>query len=429
MIHTARVGPDLRVSTRMLAAISQRGKFGAQLGWRVDMARATRSLAGTGLGRSAAAPTPAEEWNAFHRHVWRLAADAVGAEIEDLGSGFLELRRRGRRTTVWRSRVMLGDPVTLRMSLDKALQHQRFEAAGLPVAPHLEFSAANLEPAFEFVRRASRPCVIKPAAGTDGGQGVTCGILTADDVARACLPARRWDNRLLVEHQVAGDEYRLLLLDGELLDVVCRRPPVLVADGRSSVSALIRDENRRRSAGRGRAGLRLLDIDLDCLLTLRAAGLSLRSVPPAGAKVAVKSTANTNGAADNVTVREVSPDLVAEAMLAAATMGVRLAGVEIITKSANQSLREAGGAIVEVNGTPGLQYHYLVADPEHATPVAVPLLERLLAEGTPIDSQRNVERNVRRDREDLRLRPGPLPGPVPRAPVVARPSRRRTTVP
>jgi hypothetical protein len=32
-----------------------------------------------------------------------------------------------------------------------------------------------------------------------------------------------------------------------------------------------------------------------------------------------------------------------------------------------------------VNGTPGLHHHYLVADAERATRVAIPVLERLLS--------------------------------------------------
>jgi len=36
--------------------------------------------------------------------------------------------------------------------------------------------------------------------------------------------------------------------------------------------------------------------------------------------------------------------------------------------------------IIEVNGTPGLHYHYQVADEASATPVAVPILRRLLEE-------------------------------------------------
>lgn len=366
-------------ATRLVAALSAKGRLGAELGWRLDIARSTKSMAATGFWHLGTEVDLADEWNAFHRRIWQEAADAVAGELQELGSGFLELSRGGRRTFVWQSRVMLDDPVTLRMALDKSLGHRRFRDAGLPVAEHLEFSAGDLRPALDFLGAAPGACVVKPAAGTAGGHGVTCGILCADDLIRACVRARR-NGRLLIERQVAGDEYRLLFLDGELLDVLHRRPPVLMGDGCSTVSALIDQENRRRSRSHGQAGLRLLDVDLDCVLSLRAAGLSLRSIPPAGAPVRVKSTANANAPGDNSTLTEVARTLRDDAALAASLIGVRLAAVEVITPDPSCSLRRAGGVVVEVNGTPGLQYHYLVADPAHATPVAIPVLERLLTD-------------------------------------------------
>jgi cyanophycin synthetase len=72
--------------------------------------------------------------------------------------------------------------------------------------------------------------------------------------------------------------------------------------------------------------------------------------------------------------------LVAEAREAAAQVGVRLAGVDLITSDLGRCLKESGGVIIEVNGTPGLHYHYQVADEANATLVAVPILRRLLEE-------------------------------------------------
>jgi cyanophycin synthetase len=59
-------------------------------------------------------------------------------------------------------------------------------------------------------------------------------------------------------------------------------------------------------------------------------------------------------------------------------VGLRLAGVDLVAPSLDGSLAETGGVVLEVNCTPGLHHHYLVADPEGATRVAVPILERLL---------------------------------------------------
>ena len=45
------------------------------------------------------------------------------------------------------------------------------------------------------------------------------------DLTRATWRASRLTSRLLIERQVAGEVLRLLFLDGELLDVVLRKPP------------------------------------------------------------------------------------------------------------------------------------------------------------------------------------------------------------
>ena len=72
------------------------------------------------------------------------------------------------------------------------------------------------------------------------------------------------------------------------------------------------------------------------------------------------------------------PGLVEACRRAAAAVGLRLAGVDVITPDASQPLESAGGVVAEVNGTPGIHHHYHVADTAKATPVAVPILERVL---------------------------------------------------
>ena len=104
--------------------------------------------------------------------------------------------------------------------------------------------------------------------------------------------------------------YRLLFLDGRLVDTVRRRAPTVTGDGRSSVLDLILAENRRRlHAERPRS---LMTLDLDSILSLEAQGMSASSVPAAGQVVAVKSTSSDNGERDNHTIRDVSPAVVEE---------------------------------------------------------------------------------------------------------------------
>jgi cyanophycin synthetase len=198
------------------------------------------------------------------------------------------------------------------------------------------------------------------------------------------LLASRHDSHLVVESKADGHVYRLLFLDGELLDVVRRHPPRVTGDGVSTIRALIRAENRRRLEAEGEAGLPLITANLDMLLTLEHDRMSLSTVPARDDRVAVKTVTNQGGPGDNETVREpVSPDLVEDARRAAAAVGVRLAGVDLITPALDRSLREAGGVVIEVNGGPGLHHHYHVRDRAAATPVCVPVLEHLLSSPVP----------------------------------------------
>jgi cyanophycin synthetase len=174
--------------------------------------------------------------------------------------------------------------------------------------------------------------------------------------------------------------YRFLYLDGALLDAVRKLPPSVVGDGQSSIEELVRQENRRRLDARGSAGFSMLKLDLDALFTLAAAGLTAASIPAASARVTVKAVTNQNRIEDNESVPrgEVADELVAEGAAAAAAVGLRLAGVDLVTTDIRASLRSSGGRVIEVNGMPGLNHHYNVKDPTNAVAVAVPILGTLL---------------------------------------------------
>ena len=93
----------------------------------------------------------------------------------------------------------------------------------------------------------------------------------------------------------------------------------------------------------------------------------------------LKSVVNDNRGDDNLAVDRLSADIVAVGARAAEAVGVRLAGVDVITPDPTMSLEEAGGVVIEVNTTPGYYYHYHKRDGR--VPVATLILERLVKAG------------------------------------------------
>ena len=249
-------------------------------------------------------------------------------------------------------------------------------ARGIQIPAYAEFGHTDLATGLRFMAEANGPCVVKPAGGGRGGAAVTGCVTNEIDLARASLSAARLGTRLLIERQIPGDMYRLLFLDGELVDVVLRLTPHLTGDGRSTVLELVMKENERRlEVALPQA---LITIDLDCIFTLAAAGRSLSTVPAAGERIQVKSASSENGEDENHTIHAFAQEVIEESAEAVRAVGLRLAGVDVVTPDIMRPLAEAGGTIIEVNGTPGFQYHYTVADPIGATRITIPILERVL---------------------------------------------------
>jgi cyanophycin synthetase len=320
--------------------------------------------------------------DAVYERIWREAAMLAGTELTRLPYGFLELRRGRSCARVYQHLVPLDDPVALRLALDRSVTATLLRGADVSVVayrvlPDRSFDAEGL------LRELGAPLVAKPARGSAGGIGVTTGIATARQLKRAVARARRFGGLAVVEPELAGDVFRFLFLDGRLLDVVRRRPPSIVGDGRSSIAKLVVAENRRRGAAGGSAGVEPLTIDDDCLVTLGRSGRSPWTRLPRGAALAVKTVTNQNRPADNETYTgAVSAETLAACRRAVDALGLRLAGIDLVTTDPARPLGETGGAVIEVNGTPGLHHHYLVSDPEAATRIAVPVLEAALAERT-----------------------------------------------
>jgi D-alanine-D-alanine ligase-like ATP-grasp enzyme len=297
---------------------------------------------------------PHDREQAVYEYIWRDAADALGVEMVNEGDGTFSFDDG--RARVRSLNTPLDGSDTIDYSLNKPAVATKLAALGIPVPAHHEFRARELHSAIRFLAEHDGPCVVKPADGF-GGHGA----------------------RLIIECQVPGDLYRLLFLDGLLLDVVRRLPAHVTGDGASSVIELIAGENLRRVRAGGFAGLTLIRPDLDCILALRAVGLRPKHIPSEGMRFAVRTSNGDGGDSDTETIDVRACDaIVGEAAAACAAVGARLAGVDVATSDLSRDLRTSGGAVIEVNIPPGLQFHYLVADRSRAVHVAIPILRRLL---------------------------------------------------
>jgi cyanophycin synthetase len=294
----------------------------------------------------------------YYRSVWRAASEATGISAKIGDNGVIEMRRGELCLTTRDNVTQLEDPNALLRADDKQVTHRLLSRGGIPVPRHVVVNLGEYDRALSHLLSQGGPVVVKPAASTGGGAGVTTNVFTAAQLRSAMARSRTFCRDILIEQQIEGDCYRILLMDGKHIDSVLRLPPTVVGDGRSTVRQLLRRENERRLEQGAERSQVLIGVDRDVTNTLARQGLGLWSRPASGAVVRLKQAVNENALQENAPAGGLlCRDIIETARKAAELVGVRLAGVDVVCRDPSIPLRASGGAIVEVNTHPGLYYH------------------------------------------------------------------------
>ncbi len=285
-------------------------------------------------------------------------------------------RQRRIRASVTGATALIGAELAANKDAAKSL----LADVGLPVPRgHVVRSA---DEAHGAASKLGWPVVVKPLDGNQG-RGVSTGVATPDRLADAFTRAAAISRRVIVEQQLPGTDHRILVVAGEVVAVAERVPAAVIGDGHQSIEALIETTNRDPRRGVGHEAV-LTRIRIDAVLEdyLTRSGRSLTTVPARGERVELRGTANlsTGGTAIDRT-DEIHPDNAAIAVQAAATIGLDVAGIDMMAPDIARSVAETGGGIVEVNAAPGLRMH--IAPSEGiARDVAKPIIASLLPKGS-----------------------------------------------
>jgi cyanophycin synthetase len=267
--------------------------------------------------------------------------------------------------------------VAVELQKSKILGNHALAAAGLPTPKAV--IARSAEHAAEAARSIGYPVVLKPNS-LGKGVGVLVGLTTDQEVRAAFQEVERHGGGVTVEKYIAGDDHRILVVDGKFTAAAQRLPARVIGDGRSSVRQLVETANRDPRRGKGYTALmNVIVVDTESTRLLRLAGMTVESVPAEGQVVELKRTANlsSGGTAIDVT-DEIHPDNIAMAERAARVIGLRIAGVDYLTPDISRSHLEVGGAICEINAAVGLRPH-LVSNP--GRDILNPILEQLFPKG------------------------------------------------
>lgn len=271
--------------------------------------------------------------------------------------------------------------IAVELASDKEETNKILGALGLPV-PRQEL-VQSADAAWRAARRLGGPVVLKPYNGNHG-RGITINVTEEDEVRAGFEAAREHSRSVIVETYLAGDDHRLLVVNGELVAATRRTPGHVVGDGKSTVAQLVEVVNSdpRRGVGHEKV-LTKLKLDREAELMLERAGYTADSIPKDGETVPLRSTANlsTGGTATDVT-DVIHPDNRAMAERAVRAVGLDVGGVDFLSTNIAESYKSIGGGICEVNAAPGFRMHIA---PSEGTPrdAAGPVIDMLFPTGAP----------------------------------------------
>jgi cyanophycin synthetase len=259
---------------------------------------------------------------------------------------------------VWATVTSSTSNIAVDIAANKELTNRLLQEVGIPVPRGTV--VRNVDDAVRQARRIGFPVVIKPLDGNHG-RGV-CINLKDEDEIRQFYPVAAEESRagtVVVESYITGRDYRILVVSNQLVAVAERVPAHVVGDGIHTVSQLIEITNAdpRRGVGHEKV-LTRITVDTQALETLERQGVRLDDIPAEGQVVQLKQTGNMSTGGTSIDrTDDIHPDNAELARQAAMVVGLDIAGIDFIAPDISSSVRQTGGAIVEVNAGPGFRMH------------------------------------------------------------------------
>ena len=295
--------------------------------------------------------------------VWQKAARDVGAKVvmtTHYGWAGQVIYKSGVTRYFRRAHLDLNPAGATEIARYKCYSTWFLEKMGFPIIKGMSFfedkfgqqlgSDRDIHAAYRYAKSIGFPVVVKPNS-KNAGQGVA-KVDNKRDFYECMRQVFKLDTVGLVQELVTGRDYRVVVLDNEVISAYERRPLEVTGDGESTVQELI--EAKRRTARKINRAMGLALGDYRLLINLRREKLTLDSVVPRGKTLPLLINANitTGGDAYDV-LKDVHPEWKKIAVDVTRKSGLRICGIDLMIRG---DIKDRPGKywIIEVNPSPGL---------------------------------------------------------------------------
>ncbi len=197
----------------------------------------------------------------------------------------------------------------------------------------------EIEDALKYFASLGTTAFVKPLTGSRGD--FAQAIYNEAALKAYIAEVSRYYDSILMQPLVSGDEYRIFLLDDEVLYAARKHPPFLLGDGKRSIRELLIAHN---------AALQTRGLSAAAMDTERDDGLD--RILPKGERWELPGRMNLSAGGKMVLEAAPSQALSTAARNAARALGLRVAAVDLFT---NMSGNPDATAVIEVNSNPSIR--------------------------------------------------------------------------
>ncbi len=302
------------------------------------------------------------------------AATKRGIPFRRLNAGSLVQLGEGKfQRRIWTAETDATSAIAEQIAQDKDLTKAFLSSVGVPVP--LGRIVSSAEDAWAAALEIGFPVAVKPR-DANHGRGISLDLTNKPAILEAYDFAQR-EGDVLVERYAHGSAYRLLVVGDRLIAAARGEQEVVIGDGKLSIVELVEKVNQDPLRGENYTDpLGTLNLREPQLIELRKQGLTPESIPSLGKRVLLRR----NGDLTTDCTAEVHPAVAEKAVLAAQTIGLDIAGLDVIAEDISRPFEEQGGVIVEVNAGPGLSHHVapLFGEPQ---PVGEAIIDMIFPPG------------------------------------------------
>ena len=210
--------------------------------------------------------------------------------------------------------------------------------------------------AVKYAKKLRYPLIVKPNSKS---QGSDVFLVHSDkELTTALNKIFKGDRIAILERYLPGHDYRVVVLDGEIISAYERIPLSVVGDGKSSILALLKQKNKDFIVS-GR-DTRINFDDKRISAKLKKAGYDFSSILSKDEKIHLLDNANLSTGGDSLDVTNtIHKSFKKIAINLTRDMGLRIAGVDIMVTRGDitKNPKNCKYYIIEINAAPGLDHY------------------------------------------------------------------------